>query len=51
MYVTRVGVGVGLNATLKKKHREQDYRYAISSQRWVCQLEEMGWYMFLRKKK
>ena len=45
MYVTE-GRGGGLNATLKKKHREQDY--AISNQHWVCKFEEMGWDMFLK---
>ena len=49
MYVHVCDYG-GINTTLKKKkHREQDY--AISNQHWVCKFEEMGWDMFLRKKK
>ena len=37
MYVTKGGGA----------YREQDY--AISNQHWVCEFEEIGWNMFLRK--
>ena len=50
MYVTKGGGG-GVYATLKKKHREQDYAIAIPNQHWVCKFEEFGWGMFLRRKK